>query len=38
MAARPDFTVTSWAMTQLRSDTEQLEADTASLRAAGVPD
>ena len=38
MAARPDFTVTSWAMTQLRSDTEQLAADIASLLATGVPE
>jgi hypothetical protein len=38
MAARPDFTVTSWAKTQLRSDTDQLAADLASLRAAGVPE
>ena len=37
-AARPGFSVASWARTQLRSDTEQLAADIASLRAAGVPD
>jgi adenylate cyclase len=38
IAARPPFTVTSWLRTQFRVDTEQMEADTASLRAAGVPD
>jgi adenylate cyclase len=38
IAARPDFTVASWAKTQIRSDTEQLAADIASLRAAGVPE
>jgi adenylate cyclase len=37
-AARPGFTVTAWARTQLRSDTEQLAADIASLQAAGLPD
>lgn len=38
VAARPGFTVTSWLRTQFRVDTEQLAADTASLRAAGVPE
>jgi adenylate cyclase len=38
LAARPDFTVTSWARSQFRSDSEQMAADLASLRAAGVPD
>ena len=38
LAARPDFTVTAWAKTQIRSDTAQLAADTASLRTAGVPE
>jgi adenylate cyclase len=37
-AARPTFTVASWLRTQFRVDTEQLAADTASLRAAGVPE
>jgi adenylate cyclase len=38
VAARPSFTVASWLRTQFRVDTEQLAADTASLRAAGVPE
>ena len=38
LAARPGFTVTAWARTQFRCDTDQLAADLASLRAAGVPD
>jgi len=38
MAARPDFTITSWTRTQIRSDTEQLAADIASLRAVGLPE
>ena len=38
MAARPTFTVTSWANTQCRSDAEQMAADIASLRAVGVPE
>ncbi len=38
MAARPDFTVSSWIDTQFRSDTAQMERDAASLRAAGVPE
>src|SRR5205814_9777631 len=29
------FTITGWARTQLRSDTEQMAADIESLRAAG---
>jgi adenylate cyclase len=37
-AARPTFTVTSWLRTQFRGDTEQMAADLASLRAAGVPE
>jgi adenylate cyclase len=36
--ARPDFTVTSWLRTQFRVDVDQMAADTASLRAAGVPE
>ncbi len=38
MAARPDFTVASWARMQFRSDAAQMAADMASLRTAGVPD
>jgi adenylate cyclase len=38
VAARPDFTVTSWLRTQFRVDAGQMQADTASLRAAGVPE
>jgi adenylate cyclase len=37
-AERPNFTVSAWARTQLRSDSEQLAADIASLRTAGLPD
>ena len=35
---RPTFTVASYLKTQFRRDTEQLAADVASLRAAGVPE
>jgi tetratricopeptide (TPR) repeat protein len=38
IAARPTFTVTSFLRTQFRSDVDQLAADVASLRAAGVPE
>ena len=38
MLARPHFTITGWARTQLRSDAEQMAADIESLRAAGVPE
>ena len=38
IAARPNYTVSSWARTQFRSDSERLAADLASLRAAGVPE
>ena len=38
IAARPEFTVTSWLRTQFRVDTNQMAADLASLRAAGVPE
>jgi len=38
LSLRPDFTVESWARTQFRSDTAQLEADVAALRAVGIPD
>jgi adenylate cyclase len=37
LAARPEFTVTSWAQTQI-GNPEQLAADIASLRAVGIPD
>jgi adenylate cyclase len=36
--ARPTFTVKSWLRTQFRVDTEQVAADLASLRSAGVPE
>jgi adenylate cyclase len=38
LAARLGFTATSWLRTQFRADTEQMAADMASLRAAGVPE
>jgi len=38
IAARPTFTVASWLKTQSRVDKEQMAADLASLRAAGVPE
>jgi adenylate cyclase len=38
LAAHPNFTVRGWLDTQFRSDTAQLEADAAALRAAGLPD
>lgn len=38
IAARPAFTVSSWLKTQFRVDAEQMAADTASLRAAGIPE
>jgi adenylate cyclase len=38
VAARPDFTVSSWARMQFRSDAGQMAADMASLRSAGIPD
>lgn len=38
LVARPDFTVAAWRKTQFsRRDTAQVEADTAALRAAGLP-
>jgi adenylate cyclase len=36
-ALRRNFTIESWARTQFRRDTAQLEADAAALRAAGLP-
>jgi adenylate cyclase len=38
LAARPTFTVKSWLKTQSRVDKDQMAADLASLRAAGVPE
>ena len=38
MRARPDFTLSAWQKTQVRSDVEQLAADLASLRAVGLPE
>lgn len=38
VAARPTFTVTSFLRTQFRVDSDQLAADIASLRVAGVPE
>lgn len=38
IAARPSFTIAWFLSTQFRSDLEQLEADVASLRAAGIPE
>jgi adenylate cyclase len=38
LVARPNFTIAGWLRTQLiRRDTAQVEADTAALRAAGLP-
>ena len=37
LAARRDFTITSWLKTQFRRDKARLEADVAALRAAGLP-
>ena len=38
MAARPGFTIAAWLKTQfIRRDTPRVEADTAALRAAGLP-
>jgi adenylate cyclase len=38
LTARPNFTVAAWLKTQFsRRDTAQVEADTAALRAAGLP-
>jgi adenylate cyclase len=38
LVARPNFTIAAWLRTQLsRRDTAQVEADTAALRAAGLP-
>jgi adenylate cyclase len=36
--ARPSFSVMYWHQTQFRVDREQMAADLASLRAAGVPE
>jgi adenylate cyclase len=38
MAARPNFTIAAWLKTQfIRRDAARVEADTAALRAAGLP-
>ena len=37
LAARRDFTITSWLKTQFRRDTQRLEADVEALRAADLP-
>ena len=37
LSIRRDFTVSAWAETQFRADTDGLEADIAALRAAGLP-
>ena len=37
MSIRRDFTIATWAKTQIRDDTARLEADIADLRAAGLP-
>ena len=37
LAIRRSFTIAAWLNTQFRRDTEQLEADAAALRAAGLP-
>jgi TolB-like protein/class 3 adenylate cyclase len=37
LAARRDFTITSWLKTQFRSDQARLDADIAALRAAELP-
>jgi hypothetical protein len=37
-AARPNFTVQSFAATQFRKNIVQVEADLAALHAAGLPD
>ena len=38
LTARPNFTVAAWLKTQFsRRDAAQVEADTAALRAAGLP-
>lgn len=38
MAARPNYSVTSFLKTQFRRDVDQLASDVASLRAAGIPE
>jgi adenylate cyclase len=37
LAARPNFTISSWQNTQFRRDQARLEADIAALRAAELP-
>jgi hypothetical protein len=38
IAARPTYTIAAWLKTQFRNDKEQMAADIASLRRAGVPE
>lgn len=38
LAARPDFTIGNWALTQNCADPNRLAKDRASLTAAGLPD
>ena len=38
LAARPHVTVSGWARTQIRGDTERMATDIAALRAAGMPE
>ena len=38
LALRPHITISGWARTQFRKDTDQMAADTAALRAAGIPE
>ena len=37
VAARPDFTIGNWVLTQNCADPARLEKDRASLEAAGLP-
>ncbi|HSF94847.1 MAG TPA: adenylate cyclase, partial [Thermohalobaculum sp.] len=38
ISIRQDFTISRWAETQIRADSDDLEADIAALRAAGLPE
>ena len=38
LAARPNFTIRSFAASQFRKDTASVDADLAALRAAGLPE
>jgi adenylate cyclase len=37
LSRHPSFTIRGWASTQIRRDPEQLEAEKAALRSAGLP-